>query len=82
MLIINSSDFIKKPSYITRPEDITFVQDAKKQLVKSVVIPYELYKNLQEVIEDELYIMRNAKALSKQAYDEFLEIEEIVEDLK
>ena len=82
MLIINSSDFIKKPSYITRPEDITFVQDAKKQLVKSVVIPYELYKNLQEVIEDELYIMRNAKALSKQAYAEFLEIEEIVEDLK
>ena len=82
MLTINSSDFIKKPSYITKPEDITFVQDAKKQLIKSVIIPYELYKNLQEIIEDEFYIMRNAKALSKQAYDEFLEIEEIVEDLK
>jgi len=82
MLTINSSDFIKKPSYITKPEDITFVQDAKKQLIKSVVIPYELYERLKEVIEDELYIIRNAKALSKCAYDEFLEIEEVVEDLK
>lgn len=82
MLTINSSDFIKKPSYITKPEDITFVQDAKKQLVKSVVIPYALYENLKEIIEDELYIMKNAKALSQPAYDEFLEIEEVVEDQK
>jgi len=80
MLTINSSDFIKKPSYITRPEDITFVRDAKKQLIKSVVIPYALYEKLQEKIEDELYMMRNSKALGEDAYNAFLEIEEVVEE--
>jgi hypothetical protein len=30
MIKINSSDIIKKPSYVTRPTDITFVEDAKK----------------------------------------------------
>jgi len=82
MLVINSSDFIRKPSYITKPEDITFVRDAKKQLIKSVVIPYDLYEKIKEKIEDELYILRNTKALSQASYDEFLEIEEVVEENK
>lgn len=82
MITINSSDFIKKPSYITKPEDITFVKDAKKQLIKSVVIPYELYNQMKEKIEDELYLIRNQKALSKESYDAFLAIEEVVEDKK
>jgi len=80
MITITSSDIIKKPSYITRPTDITFIEDAKKHIIKSVVLPYALYEKLKDKIEDEVYIMNNAKALSHQAYEEFLEIETIVED--
>ncbi|MEO1953955.1 MAG: hypothetical protein ABGW74_04550, partial [Campylobacterales bacterium] len=67
---------VKKPSYITNPQDITFVEDAKKHIKKSVVLPYALYEKLKEQIEDELYLFENKKALSQDAYDEFLEIEE------
>jgi len=81
MITISSSDIIKKPSYITRPEEITFVEDMKKHVIKSVVLPYELYERVREKIEDEMYLMRNTKALGKEAYDEFLEREEVVEDL-
>jgi len=76
MITISSSDVVKKPSYITNPQDITFVEDAKKHIRKSVVLPYALYEKLREQIEDELYLFENKKALSKGAYDEFLEIEE------
>jgi len=80
MITINSSDFIKKPSYITKPTDITFVEDAKKHIIKSVVLPYELYEKFKEKIEDEIYLINNKKALSNQAYKEFLDIESVVED--
>ncbi len=81
MLTIASRDIVKTPSYITSPKEITFVEDAKKHIIKSVVFPYELYEQLREKIEDELYIIQNKKALSKEAYEEFLEIEEVSEDL-
>jgi len=81
MIVINSSDFIKKPSYITQPLDITFVQDAKKHITKSVVLPFELYEKVKEKIEDELYLIQNKKALSQVSYDNFLQIETVVEDL-
>jgi len=76
MLTISSSDIIKKPSYITRPTDITFVEDAKKHITKSVVLPYEFYKLVQEKIEDELYLFQNKEALNSNAQAEFSEIEE------
>ena len=81
MITINSSDIIKKPSYITQPKDITFVEDAKKNIIKSVVLPYELYEKIKEKIEDELYLINNEKALSKSSYEEFLQTEEICEEL-
>jgi hypothetical protein len=81
MLTISSSDIIKKPSYITKPKDITFVEDMKKHIIKSVVLPYELYERVHEKIEDEMYLMRNSKALDKASYEEFKLIEEAVEDL-
>ncbi|MDP2894760.1 MAG: hypothetical protein Q8N78_10395 [Sulfurimonas sp.] len=81
MIVINSSDFIKKPSYITQPLDITFVQDAKKHITKSVVLPFELYEKVKEKIEDELYLIQNKKALSQVSYNDFLQIETVVEDL-
>ncbi|UCN01150.1 hypothetical protein LCX93_04340 [Sulfurimonas sp. SWIR-19] len=81
MIKINSSDIIKKPSYVTRPTDITFIEDAKKHIIRSVVLPYELYERLKEKIEDEVYLFNNKKALSKSANDEFLKIESVVEEL-
>ncbi len=78
MLTISSSDIVKKPSYITNPAEITFVEDAKKHITKSVVLPYALYLRVKEQIEDELYLMNNKNALSKSAYKEFLEIESVV----
>lgn len=80
MITISSSDVIKKPSYVTRPKEITFIEDMKKHVIKSVVLPYELYERVREKIEDEMYLMRNAKALGEEAYKEFLEIEEVIED--
>jgi hypothetical protein len=82
MLTISSSDIIKKPSYITKPTEITFVEDAKKHIIKSVVLPYALYEKVREAIEDEAYLLRNSKALSKESYEDFLEIEHVVEDIK
>jgi len=82
MLVINSSDIVKKPSFVTNPTDITFVEDAKKHITKSVVIPYALYEKIKELIEDEIYLANNKQSLSKKSYDEFLEIEPIVEDLE
>ncbi len=81
MIIISSSDVIKKPSYITRPTDITLVEDAKKHIKRSVVLPYALYEKVKEKIEDEVYMMNNKQALSKKSYDEFLEIESVNEEL-
>ena len=81
MLSISSSDIIKKPSYVTRPEDITLVKDMKKHVIKSVVLPYALYERVREKIEDEMYLMRNAEALGKASYEDFLQIEEVAEDL-
>ena len=81
MLTIASRDIVKTPSYITSPKEITFVEDAKKHIIKSVVFPYELYEQLREKIEDELYIIQNKKALSKESYEEFLEIEEVCEEI-
>lgn len=80
MITIISSDVVKKPSYVTSPTDITFIEDAKRSITKSVVIPYKLYERVREKIEDELYIMNNKDSLSKSAYDEFLEIESVVEE--
>lgn len=81
MLTIASRDIVKTPSYITAPKEITFVEDAKKHIIKSVVFPYELYEQLREKIEDELYIIQNEKALNQDSYNNFLEIEEICEEL-
>ena len=81
MLTISSSDVIKKPSFITRPREITLVKDAKQHIARSVVIPYKLYEKLKDKIEDELYLINNQDALSKEAYSEFMEIETVAEEL-
>ena len=81
MVSITASDVIKKPSYVTNPKNITFIEDAKKHIIKSVVIPYDIYEKFKEQIEDEMYLIQNKKALSKTAQKEFKMIEEaFIED--
>jgi len=82
MISITSSDVIKKPSYITNPRDVTLIEDAKKHVVKSVVIPYSLYEKIREKIEDEIYLVQNEKALCAKAQEEFVAVEEAyIEDM-
>jgi len=81
MITINASDIIKKPSYITRPTEITLVEDVKKHIKRSVVLPSALYERVRDTIEDEVYMMNNKQALSKKSYNEFLVIETISEEL-
>ena len=82
MFFINASDVIKKPSYVTHPKEITFVEDAKRHVIKSVILPYDLYEKVREKLEDEIYLMQNKEALSQKSYESFLEIEEAgAEDL-
>lgn len=82
MISITSSDVIKKPSYITNPRDVTLIEDAKKHVVKSVVIPYSLYEKIKEKIEDEIYLAQNKKALSTKSREEFEAVEEAyIEDM-
>ena len=76
MFSITSSDVIKKPSYVTQPKEVTFVEDAKRHVIKSVILPYELYEKIREQLEDEIYLMQNREALSQKSYEDFLEIEE------
>ena len=76
MISITSSDVIKKPSFVTNPSDITFIEDAKKHIIKSVVLPYSLYEKIKEQLEDELYLSQNREALSTQSRREFEGVEE------
>lgn len=78
---ITVSEVIKKPSMVTNPEEVTLIEDAKRHIAKSVVIPYAIYEKLREKIEDELYLLENSDALGTEAYEDFLEIEETCEDL-
>jgi len=66
MITISSSDVIKNPSLVTNPKDLTVIEDVKKKLTKSVVIPYEIYKKIKEDIEYRLWLERN-KGLLKNA---------------
>ena len=59
MITISVSDIIKKPSYITRPTEITLVEDAKKHIKHSVVLPYELYEQVREKIETISELLKN-----------------------
>lgn len=80
MLVVNSSDLLRKPSLLSSNE-VLFIEDGRKHQLKSVLLPYDLYQVVQEQIEMELYIRANAGALSQDSYQRFLDNEAVVEDL-
>jgi len=78
---ITVSDVVKRPSIVTNATEVTLIEDAKRHIAKSVVIPYALYEKVRAKLEVELYLLENAQALNVEAYREFLEIESAAEDL-
>ncbi len=81
MITISSSDVVKKPSYITNPQDITFVEDAKKHIKKSVVLPYALYEKLKEQIEYEIWLQKNKKGLIACSNENDGLFDDVIEEL-
>ena len=68
-------------------EDKVLRQKAEVMALKisrKFVLGYETIESVDDVlekIEDELYLIQNEKALSQKSYDEFLEIEDVCEEL-
>lgn len=81
MTTVTTTDILRHPALLNATDGITVIEDGRRHEPKSVLLPYALYKKVQEKIEDELYLMSNQKALDSNAYKEFLNIEEIIEDL-
>lgn len=80
MLIINSSDILRKPSLLSSNE-VLLIEDGRKHQLKSVLLPFDLYQVVKEQIEMELYLRANAEALDQSSYQQFLESEHVVQDL-
>jgi|GEM_PF-793018 len=79
---ITVSDVVKKPSIVTNATEVTLIEDAKRHIAKSVVIPYAIYQKLKDRMDEELYLLENAEALGLEAYEEFKEVDEAgAEDL-
>ncbi|MFZ3052871.1 MAG: hypothetical protein WA099_05630 [Sulfuricurvum sp.] len=81
MTTVTTTDILRHPALLNAIDGITLIEDGRRHEPKSVLLPYALYQKVRERIEDELYLMSNQKALSTEAYKEFLEIEEVIEDL-
>ena len=81
MTTVTTTDILRHPSLLNATDGITLIEDGRRHEPKSVLLPYALYEKVKERIEDELYLMSNQQALSTQAYKEFLETENVVEDL-
>ena len=79
---ISVSDVVKKPSVVTNATEVTIIEDAKRHVAKSVVIPYAIYEKLKTRLDEELYLLENAKALGTDAYEAFEAVDEAgAEDL-
>lgn len=80
MQVVNSSEILRKPALLSSSE-VLYIEDGRKHLIKSVLLPIDLYETVREQIEAELYLRENARALGAEAYAEFTEIEAVAEDL-
>ena len=79
---ITISDVVKRPSIVTNATEVTLIEDAKRHIAKSVVIPYAIYQKLKDRLDEEIYLLENAQALGADAYAEFEAVDEAgAEDL-
>jgi len=80
---ITVSDVVKKPSIVTNATEVTLIEDAKRHIAKSIVIPYAIYQKLKDRLDEEIYLLENAQALGADAYAEFEAVDEAgAEDLE
>ncbi len=80
MNLVTSSDILRKPALLSS-DQVLFIEDGRKHVLKSVLLPIDIYQRVRELVEAELYLRENAKALGADSYAEFLAIETVVEDL-
>jgi len=80
MNLVTSSDILRKPALLSS-DQVLFIEDGRKHVLKSVLLPIDIYQRVRELVEAEIYLRENAQALGEESYAEFLAIETVVEDL-
>jgi hypothetical protein len=80
MNLVTSSDILRKPALLSSNQ-VLFIEDGRKHVLKSVLLPIDIYHSVRELVEAELYLRENAQALGAESYADFLAIETVVEDL-
>ena len=67
-MILAVNEIAKKPKLITDIEDIIYIRDKRKNILKSVVIParyIEMIKDKLDEIEYDLWLKKNKKGLTR-----------------
>lgn len=67
-MILAVNEIAKKPKLISDIEDIIYIKDKRKDILKSVVIPakyIDMLKDKLEEIEYELWLKKNEKGLMR-----------------
>jgi hypothetical protein len=80
MNLVTSSDILRKPALLSS-DQVLFIEDGRKHVLKSVLLPIDIYHRVRELVEAEIYLRENAQALGEESYADFLAIETVVEDL-
>jgi len=65
-MILAVNEIAKKPKLISDIEDIVYIKDKRKDVLKSIVIPAKYLDMIKDKIEDieyELWLARNKDAL-------------------
>lgn len=76
-MTIGVNEVIKKPRLISDSEEIVYIKDKRKNVIKSAVIPAKYLDELEEVlkkIEYKIWLERNKKALeSSETFNDVVE---------
>lgn len=71
-MVLAVNEIAKKPKLISDIEDIVYIKDKRKDVLKSVVIPAKYIDMIKEKLEDieyELWLARNKDALAEDMGD-------------
>lgn len=63
MNLVTSSDILSKPALLSS-DQVLFIEDSRKHVLKSVLLPIDIHQRVCELVEAELYLRENAQALS------------------
>ena len=82
MITVKTRDIVRRPSILNQKEPVLIIDGTTKK-PKSVVVPFDLYEKIRDIVESELFLARNADlAQSSEAKQEFLERESaLLEDV-